>query len=128
MIIGASLLSASDLVYTLGQENLCGCVQASSIEQPLSNGNILCILPHSFGELIITHGVESLHFSLGPIFCTIGEKVNCDAQGVEMAAQWQAMVPLHNPLGVIDRVADADRVVQLLQAGAQVIAVSGARI
>jgi thiamine monophosphate synthase len=128
MIIGASLLSASDLVYTSGQENMCGCVQASSIEQPLSNGGTLGILPHSLGKLIITLGVESLHFSLGPIFGTTDSKFNCDAQGVDMAAQWRAMIPSHNPLGVIDRVADADRVVQSLQVGAQVVAVSGARI
>jgi thiamine monophosphate synthase len=107
---------------------MCCCVQASNIEQPLSNGGVIGILPHSFGELIITLGVESLHFSLGPIFGTTDSKFNCDAQVAGMAAQCRAMIPSHNPLGVIDRVADADRVAQVRQAGAQVFAVSGARI
>jgi thiamine monophosphate synthase len=106
---------------------VCDCVQAGDYEQLRSRGVALDIMPHLFGELAVALGVESLHTSLGPIFVTTSNKVNCDTFGVEMVVCWRALIPSHAPLVVIGCIADEERVAPVRQAGAQVVAVSGAR-
>jgi thiamine monophosphate synthase len=97
-------------------------VQAGGTDQLRSSGVALGISTHLFATLIIALGVESSHTSLGPIFVTIGEKVNCDAQGVEMVVCWRALIPSHIQVVVIDRIADEERVAQVRRVGAQVVA------